>query len=199
MMNFIKRKALLILVVITALSSSNCSYNTIQEMDENVSSAQSEILNQYKRRADLIPSLVKTVKAYASHEKETLVAVTEARSKASSMQLTPEMLNNPQMVDKFQKVQGELSSALSRLMLVVERYPDLKANQQFLNFQAQLEGTENRITVARKRYIDSVREYNITIRRFPANITAMIFGYKVKPQFTVDNPEQIEKPPEVNF
>jgi LemA protein len=198
-MSLLRRFFLLTVISFIALGASGCSYNTIQEMDENVGAAQSEIINQYKRRADLIPGLVKAVSGYASHEKETLTQVIEARSKATSMQLSPEMLNNPQNLQKFQQAQGELSSALSRLMVVVERYPNLKADQQFLNFQAQLEGTENRIAVARKRYIEAIRNYNVTIRKFPAVITAMIFGYEKKPQFALENQEQLEKAPEIDF
>lgn len=198
-MSLHKRFFLIVSITFIALGASSCSYNTIQEMDENVGATQSEIINQYKRRADLIPGLVKAVSGYAGHEKETLTQVIEARSRATSMQLSPEMLNNPENLQKFQQAQGELSSALSRLMVVVEKYPNLKADQQFLNFQAQLEGTENRIAVARKRYIDSVRDYNVTIRKFPANITAMIFGYEKKPQFAVENQAELEAPPEINF
>jgi LemA protein len=178
---------------------SGCGYNTIQINDEKVKSAWSEVLNQYKRRFDLIPNFVNTVKGAAAHEKETLIAVTEARAKVGTIQATPELLNNPQAFDQFQKAQGGLSSALSRLMVVVEKYPELRANQNFLDLQSQLEGTENRIAVARKRYIESVETYNIGIRTFPNNLTAMMFGYTVKPNFAVENEQQITAPPEVKF
>lgn len=178
---------------------SSCGYNQIQVQDEQINAAWSEVLNQYQRRADLIPNLVNIVKGYASHEKEVLTQVTEARSRVGSMQATPELLNNPQAFNNFVKAQGQMTSALSRLMLVVERYPDLKADGRFRDLQAQLEGTENRITVARRRYIQSVQNYNITIRSFPSNLTAMMFGYQTKPQFTVENESEIKKAPKVEF
>jgi LemA protein len=191
---------LAMVILINALPFlSGCGYNTIQINDEKVKSAWSEVLNQYKRRFDLIPNFVNTVKGAAAHEKETLIAVTEARAKVGTIQATPELLNNPQAFDQFQKAQGGLSSALSRLMVVVEKYPELRANQNFLDLQSQLEGTENRIAVARKRYIESVETYNIGIRTFPNNLTAMMFGYTVKPNFAVENEQQITAPPEVKF
>ncbi len=176
-----------------------CSYNEFQTKDEDVKAAWSEVVNQYQRRADLIPNLVNTVKGYASHERETLEAVTKARAAATSMQVTPEVLNNPETFKKFQQVQGELSSALSRLLVVTENYPQLKADAGFRDLQSQLEGTENRITVARNRYIAKVQEYNVLARSFPSNLTAMIFKYNVKPAFTVDNEKAISTAPAVNF
>ncbi len=186
-------------LIATAFLFNGCSYNKIQQQDEKINSAWAEVLNQYKRRADLVPNLVNVVKGYAKHENETLVGVTEARSRATSIQATPELVNNPQAFQQFQNAQGELSSALSRLMVVVEKYPDLKADTQFRDLQAQLEGTENRITVARKRYIEAVQNYNITIRSFPSNLTAMVFGYHTKPQFTVANEAEIQNAPKVEF
>lgn len=178
---------------------SACGYNDFQAQDENVKAAWSEVVNQYQRRADLIPNLVNTVKGYASHEKETLEAVTRARAAATSFQITPEVLENPEAFNKFQQVQGELSSALSRLMAVSENYPQLKADTSFRDLQSQLEGTENRITVARQRYIQAVREYNVLARSFPTNLTAMMFNYEVKPSFTVDNEKAISNAPAVDF
>ncbi|MES2015651.1 MAG: LemA family protein [Pseudomonadota bacterium] len=178
---------------------SGCGYNTFQTKDEATKAAWGEVVNQYQRRADLIPNLVNTVKGYASHEKETLEAVTRARAAATSFQITPEVLNDPAALAKFQQVQGELSSALSKLMMVTEAYPDLKANSNFRDLQSQLEGTENRITVARQRYIAAVQEYNVQVRQFPSNLTAMMFGYKVKPSFTVENEKAISTAPTVNF
>ncbi|MBC7414619.1 MAG: LemA family protein [Herminiimonas sp.] len=176
-----------------------CSYNEFQTKDEDVKAAWSEVVNQYQRRADLIPNLVNTVKGYASHERDTLEAVTRARAAATSMQVTPEVLNNPETFKKFQQVQGELSSALSRLLVVTENYPQLKADAGFRDLQSQLEGTENRITVARNRYIAKVQEYNVLTRSFPSNLTAMIFKYNVKPAFTVENEKAISTAPTVNF
>ena len=178
---------------------SGCGYNSMQSQDEQVKSAWSEVLNQYQRRADLIPNLVNTVKGYASQEQTVLLGVTEARSKVGSIQITPELANDPAALAKFQAAQGELSSALSRLLVVTENYPQLKSDQNFRDLQAQLEGTENRITVARNRYIQSVQNYNTTVRSFPGNLTAMIFGYKPKPNFTVENEAAISKPPSVDF
>ena len=178
---------------------SGCGYNQFQTKDEATKAAWSEVVNQYQRRADLIPNLVNTVKGYAAHEKDTLEAVTKARAAATSMQVTPEVLNDPAAFEKFQKVQGELSSALSRLMVVTENYPNLKADAGFRDLQSQLEGTENRITVARNRYITSVQDYNVLARSFPNNLTAMVFGYKVKPSFTVENEKSISTAPTVNF
>ncbi|MEC4718690.1 LemA family protein [Noviherbaspirillum sp. CPCC 100848] len=178
---------------------SACGYNQFQDKDEQVKAAWGEVVNQYQRRADLIPNLVNTVKGYASHERETLEAVTRARASATSFQITPEVLNNPEAFSKFQQVQGELSSALSRLMAVSENYPQLKADTSFRDLQSQLEGTENRITVARQRYIQSVRDYNVLARSFPTNLTAMVFNYEVKPSFTVENEKAISNAPAVNF
>lgn len=176
-----------------------CGYNEFQDKDEQVKAAWGEVVNQYQRRADLIPNLVNTVKGYASHEKETLESVTRARAAATSFQITPEVLNNPDAFRKFQQVQGELSSALSRLMAVAENYPQLKADTSFRDLQSQLEGTENRITVARQRYIQAVREYNVLARSFPSNLTAMMFHYEVKPSFNVENEKAISTAPAVNF
>jgi len=181
------------------LSLSGCGYNTLQETEERIKSSWSEVLNQYQRRADLVPNLVNVVKGYAAHEKEVLTRVTEARARVGSIQATPELLNNPQAFARFQAAQGQMSSALSRLLLVAERYPKLKADGVFRDLQAQLEGTENRITVARNRYIKSVEQYNVTVRRFPSNLTAKLFGFKVKPQFAVENEKEISAPPKVDF
>jgi LemA protein len=178
---------------------SGCGYNAIQTQDEQIKSAWSEVLNQYQRRADLIPNLVNTVKGYAAQESSVLLGVTQARAKVGSIQATPELINDPAAFAKFQAAQGELSSALSRLMVVTENYPQLKSDQNFRDLQAQLEGTENRITVARNRYIQAVQNYNVTVRSFPANLTAMIFGYKPKPNFAVENEAVISKPPTVDF
>lgn len=186
-----------IAVLVSVLNA--CGYNDFQSQDEAVKAAWSEVVNQYQRRADLIPNLVNTVKGYASHERETLEAVTQARAAATSFQITPEVLENPQAFQKFQQVQGELSSALSRLMAVSENYPQLKADTSFRDLQSQLEGTENRITVARQRYIASVQQYNVLARSFPTNLTAMMFGYDVKPSFTVANEKAIASPPTVDF
>jgi LemA protein len=176
-----------------------CGYNDFQRQDEQVKSAWSEVLNQYQRRADLVPNLVATVKGEANFEQDTLTKVIEARSKATSIQATPELINNPEAFNKFQSAQGELSGALSRLLVVTENYPTLKANQAFQDLRVQLEGTENRITVARNRYIKTVQEYNVLARSFPTNLTAMMFSYAVKPNFTVANEAQISLPPAVSF
>ena len=177
-----------------------CGYNDIQGLDEETNAAWSEVINQYQRRADLIPNLVSTVKGYAAHEKETLESVTRARSQVAGLKATPELLKDPEAFKKFQAVQGDLSSALARLMVVVEKYPDLKANENFRDLQSQLEGTENRITVARKRYIDKVAEYNKMVRFFPTNLTAKyILGVDVKPNFTVADEKAVAKPPDVKF
>ncbi len=182
------------------LTSSGCGYNTIQGLDEETNQAWSEVLNQYQRRADLIPNLVNVVKGYAAHEKETLEAVTQARSQAAGIKATPELLKDPQAFRKFQAAQGDLSSALSRLMVVVEKYPDLKANENFRDLQSQLEGTENRIAVSRKRYIDKVAEYNKAVRFFPTNLTAkFLLHAEVKPNFTVADERAVAKPPDVKF
>lgn len=187
------------LAVLAAPFLSACGYNDFQSKDEATKAAWAEVINQYQRRADLIPNLVNTVKGYASHERETLEAVTRARAAATSIQVTPETLNDPAAFQKFQQAQGELSSALSRLMAVSENYPQLKADGLFRDLQSQLEGTENRITVARNRYIKSVQDYNVTVRTFPSNLTAMVMGYKEKPNFAVENEKEISKPPAVDF
>jgi len=176
-----------------------CGYNQIQVNDEQVKSAWSEVLNQYKRRADLIPNLVKVVQGYAAHERDVLTQVTEARSRVGSIQVTPELLNDPEALAKFQQAQGQLTSALSRLLVVAENYPNLKADANFRDLQAQLEGTENRITVARGRYVKAVETYNIGVRTFPNNLTAMVFGYKPKANFSVDNEQAISEAPKVDF
>jgi LemA protein len=182
-----------------ALTLSGCGYNQFQTLDETVKGSWAEVLNQYQRRADLIPNIVATVKGEANFEQETLTKVVEARAKATSMQVTPETINNPEAFAKFQAAQGELSSALSRLLVVTENYPNLKANQGFQDLRVQLEGTENRITVARNKYIKTVADYNVLARQFPTNLTAMVFGYSVKPSFTVANEAQISTPPPVSF
>ena len=185
--------------VTAVLSLSACGYNDFQRQDEQVKAGWSEVLNQYQRRADLIPNIVATVKGEAGFEQETLTRVIEARSRATSIQATPELINNPEAFQKFQAAQGELTGALSRLMVVSENYPNLKANQGFQDLRVQLEGTENRITVARNKYIQAVQSYNVLARSFPTNLTAMIFSYQVKPSFTVENEAAISKPPSVNF
>jgi LemA protein len=189
----------LVIVSLLGLLLTGCGYNDFQRLDEQTKSAWSEVLNQYQRRADLVPNIVATVKGEAAFEQDTLTKVVEARAKATSIQVTPETLNDPAAFSKFQAAQGELGSALSRLMVVSERYPDLKANQGFRDLRVQLEGTENRITVARNRYIQTVQEYNVLTRSFPNNLTAMVFGYQVKPNFTVANEAQISTPPVVDF
>ncbi|TFY98373.1 LemA family protein [Ramlibacter humi] len=191
------RRWLAVLAAVLALTG--CGYNDFQRLDEQTRSAWAEVLNQYQRRADLVPNLVATVKGEANFEQETLTRVVEARAKATSVQVTPEVLNNPEQFQKFQQAQGELGSALSRLLAVSERYPDLKSNQSFRDLRVQLEGTENRITVARGRYIQAVQEYNVLARSFPSNLTAMAFHYQPKPNFTVQNEAQISAPPKVDF
>jgi len=186
-------------VLAATLLTSGCGYNDFQRLDEESKSAWSEVLNQYQRRADLIPNIVATVKGEASFEQETLTRVVEARAKATSIQMTPEMANDPAAMARFQAAQGEVGSALSRLMVVVEQYPNLKANQGFSDLRVQLEGTENRITVARNRYIQSVQSYNVLARSFPSNLTAMVFGYTPKTNFTVQNEAAIAAPPTVDF
>jgi LemA protein len=178
---------------------SGCGYNTLQSTDEQIKASWAEVLNQYKRRADLIPNLVNTVKGFAAQEKDVLLGVTNARSKVGGIQATPELINDEQAFSKFQHAQGELSNALSRLLVVVENYPELKSDANFRDLQAQLEGTENRITVARNRYIKAVQEYNITVRSFPSNLTAMLFGFQIKPGFTVENEQEISSAPVVDF
>lgn len=188
-----------IFIVLITLTISGCGYNTFQTTDEQIKASWAEVLNQYQRRADLIPNLVNTVKGFAAQEQTVLLGVTEARAKVGSIQATPELINDEQAFAKFQSAQGELTSALSRLMVIVENYPELKSDQNFRDLQAQLEGTENRITVARNRYIKAVQEYNVTVRSFPTNLTAMLFGYKLKPSFTVENEKAISAPPAVSF
>jgi LemA protein len=188
-----------VVLSLLAVLLTGCGYNAIQRQDEAVKASWSEVLNQYQRRADLVPNLVNTVKGYAQHEERVLTEVTNARARVGSVQVTPDTINDAQKLKQFQQAQGELSSALSRLMVVSERYPDLKANGLFQNLQAQLEGTENRITVARNRYVQSVQEYNSMIRTFPNNLTAKMFGYTVKPNFTVENEKAISTAPTVDF
>ena len=178
---------------------SACGYNDFQAKDEAVKAAWGEVINQYQRRADLIPNLVAPVKGYATHERETLEAVTKARADATSIKVTPETLNDPEAFARFQQAQGQLTSALSRLLAVSENYPQLKADASFRDLQSQLEGTENRITVARQRYIAAVQDYNVLARSFPTNLTAMVFKYPVKPSFTVENEKSISTPPAVKF
>ncbi len=187
------------ILILSMLGLSGCGYNAFQSLDEESKASWSEVLNQYQRRADLIPNLVKTVKGYAAHEKEVFTEVTNARASVGGIQMTPELLNDPAAMAKFQAAQSQMTSALSRLMLVAENYPDLKANKVFQDLQAQLEGTENRITVARNRYIGTVKDYNIKVRSFPTNLTAMVFGYDTKASFTVENEEAISAPPAVEF
>ncbi|WP_449429402.1 LemA family protein [Rhodanobacter umsongensis] len=194
-MKILRNFVLLLLVVML----SGCGYNAIQKQDEAVKGAWSEVLNQYQRRADLVPNLVNTVKGYAQHEEKVFTEVTNARAKVGSIQMTPEMANDPQALAKFQAAQGELGNALSRLMVVSENYPTLKADGLFQNLQAQLEGTENRVTVARNRYVQAVQDYNSMIRTFPNNLTAKMFGYTVKPNFSVDNEKAISTAPTVDF
>ena len=199
-MQFIWKKLVpLALLLTVTLGLSGCGYNQFQSLDEDAKASWSEVLNQYQRRADLVPNLVATVKGYAEHEEKVLTEVADARSKVGSMQVTKEVLNDPEAFAKFQAAQGQLTSALSRLMAVAENYPNLKADQGFRDLQAQLEGTENRVTVARNRFIESVKNYNVSVRSFPNNLTAMMFGYKAKPTFTVDNEKQISTAPKVEF
>ncbi|ACT51525.1 MULTISPECIES: LemA family protein [Methylovorus] len=185
--------------LLLVLNLTGCGYNTFQQLDEEVNANWSEVLNQYQRRADLVPNLVSTVKGYASHEEKVLTEVTEARAKVSSIQATPELINDEAAFAKFQQAQSQMTSALSRLLVVAENYPQLKADASFRDLQAQLEGTENRVTVARNRYIQAVKEYNVAIRTFPNNLTASMFGYKPKPNFSVENEKEISKAPAVNF
>ena len=193
------RKVLSIFLAAATLSLAGCGYNTFQTTDEQIKASWAEVLNQYQRRADLIPNLISTVKGETKFEQDTLTKVVEARSRATAIQATPELVNDPVAFQKFQQAQGQLSGALSRLLVVSENYPNLKANQAFRDLQAQLEGTENRITVARNRYIKSVQDYNVTIRSFPSNLTAKVFGYKEKANFTVENEKEISRPPTVSF
>ncbi len=199
-MQFSWKKIVLASMLLSAtLGLTGCGYNQFQSLDEDAKASWSEVLNQYQRRADLVPNLVATVKGYAEHEEKVLTEVADARSKVGSMQVTPEVLNDPEAFAKFQAAQGQLTGALSRLMAVAENYPNLKADQGFRDLQAQLEGTENRVTVARNRFIESVKNYNVAIRSFPNNLTAMAFGYKTKPSFTVENEKQISTAPKVEF
>ncbi len=193
------RKIIFFILTVAVLGLNGCGYNTFQSSDEQIKASWAEVLNQYQRRADLIPNLVSTVKGETNFEQTTLVQVVEARSKATAIQASPELINDPAAFQKFQQAQGQLTGALSRLLVVSENYPSLKANQAFRDLQAQLEGTENRITVARNRYIKSVQDYNVTVRTFPSNLTAMAFGYKEKANFTVENEKQITQPPTVSF
>ncbi|GAB2488885.1 LemA family protein [Comamonas humi] len=189
----------LVIILAATLALSGCGYNDFQRLDEKSKAAWSEVLNQYQRRADLVPNIVASVKGEANFEQETLTKVIEARAKATSIQATPELVNNPEAFNKFQQAQGELSSALSRLMVVAEQYPQLKANQAFRDLRVTLEGTENRIAVARERYIGTVQAYNVLARSFPTNITAKIFSYEPKANFTVQNEAEISTPPKVDF
>jgi LemA protein len=193
------RRILALIAVVATLGLSGCGYNDIQRTDEATKSAWSEVLNQYKRRADLIPNLVSTVKAFAAQEQQVFIQVTEARSRVGSIQATPELINDPAAFKRFQDAQAGMTSALSRLLAVAESYPQLKSDQNFRDLQAQLEGTENRIAVARNRYIKVVQEYNVLVREFPVNLTAMVFGYQVKPNFTVEDEKAIATPPTVDF
>lgn len=188
-----------LMMVSLVLSLAGCGYNQLQSGDEQIAASWAEVINQYQRRADLVPNLVKTVQAYASHEQQVLTQVAEARARVGSLQVTPEVLNDPAAFAKFQAAQGQLSSALSRLLAVSENYPQLKADAGFRDLQAQLEGTENRIAVARQRYIKSVQDYNVTVRSFPSNLTAMVFGMQVKPNFSVENEKAISNAPSVDF
>ena len=190
---------LMIVSLLLLLGLSGCGYNSLQVNDEQIKASWGEVLNQYQRRADLVPNLVSVVKGYATHEKDVLTQITEARARVGSIQATPELLNDPQAFSRFQAAQGQLGSALSRLMVVSENYPNLKADGLFRDLQAQLEGTENRITVARNRYITAVQTYNVTVRSFPSNLTAMAMGYHVKPTFSVDNEKALATPPKVDF
>jgi LemA protein len=194
------RKVLIsIVMLISVMSLTGCGYNTLQAQDEAIKAGWSEVLNQYQRRADLVPNLVNTVKGYAAHEAKVLTEVTAARARVGQIAATPELVNDPAALEKFQAAQGELTSALSRLLVVSENYPQLKADAGFRDLQAQLEGTENRITVARNRYIETVKDYNITVRSFPSNLTAMMFGHQAKANFTVENEKAISAPPKVDF
>ncbi|MGH8773007.1 MAG: LemA family protein [Burkholderiales bacterium] len=191
------KKYLVTLFALLALSG--CGYNTLQSQDEQIKAGWAEVLNQYQRRADLVPNLVATVQGFAAQEKDVLLGVTNARAKVGTIQATPELINDPKAFQQFQAAQGELSSALSRLLLVAENYPQLKSDQNFRDLQAQLEGTENRIAVARTRYIKAVQDFNVTVRSFPSNLTAMLFGFDVKPNFTVEDEKAISRPPKVDF
>jgi LemA protein len=187
------------LLLLTTLLLGGCGYNQLQQQDEQVKAAWSEVLNQYQRRADLVPNLVNTVKGFAAQEQKVLLGVTEARAKVGSIQATPELVNDPQALQRFLQAQGELTGALSRLMVVAEAYPQLKSDANFRELQAQLEGTENRTTVARNRFIRATQDFNVTVRSFPTNLTAKMFGFKEKPQFTVEDEKALAKPPTVDF
>ena len=193
------RRFLTVLAALAALSLTNCGYNTIQSQDQQIKASWSEVVNQYQRRADLVPNLVNSVRGFAQQERDVLQGVTDARARVGSLQVTPEVLNDPAAFQKFQAAQAELSTALSRLLVVAENYPQLKSDAVFRDLMSQLEGTENRITVARNRYISSVRDFNTTIRSIPTNFTAMVFGYKERPNFTVDNEREISAAPKVDF
>lgn len=193
------RRFLLIGLLAGSVLLSGCGYNTLQSTDEQIKAGWAEVVNQYQRRADLVPNLVNTVKGFAAQEQQVLLGVTNARARVGAIQATPELINDPEAFAKFQAAQGQLSSALSRLLVVVERYPQLKSDVNFRDLQAQLEGTENRIAVARNRYIKAVQQYNVVVRQFPSNLTAMLFGYKEKPQFTVENEKGISTAPKVDF
>ncbi len=193
------RRFAALIAITAALLVSGCGYNTLQSTDEQIKAAWAEVINQYQRRADLVPNLVEVVKGFAAQEQQVLLGVTNARAKVGAIQATPELVNDPQAFARFQAAQGELSSALSRLLVVVERYPELKSDANFRDLQAQLEGTENRIAVARNRYIKAVQQYNVVVRQFPSNLTAMLFGFKEKPQFTVENEREIARAPKVDF
>jgi LemA protein len=194
-----KRLLVFATLLLSTLTLGGCGYNTLQQADEQIKASWSEVLNQYQRRADLVPNLVETVKGFAQQEQQVLLGVTNARAKVGSIQATPELVNDPAAFQRFTQAQGELTSALSRLMVVAESYPQLKSDANFRDLQAQLEGTENRIAVARNRYIKAVQEYNVTVRSFPSNLTAMVFGMKEKPQFTVEDEKSIAQPPKVDF
>ncbi|TCS70564.1 LemA protein [Sulfuritortus calidifontis] len=194
-----RKLALWLIALFASLNLSGCGYNTLQAQDEGIKAAWSEVLNQYQRRADLVPNLVNTVKGYAAHEAKVLTEVTDARARVGQIQATPELVNDPAAFQQFQAAQAELSTALGRLLLVAENYPQLKADAAFRDLQAQLEGTENRITVARKRYIEAVQAYNTTVRQFPSNLTAMLFGFKTKANFALENEKALAAPPKVDF
>ncbi|MDP2431845.1 MAG: LemA family protein [Pseudomonadota bacterium] len=194
-----RRLLIYIALLLTLSSLSGCGYNTLQTQDEAIKAGWSEVLNQYQRRADLVPNLVNTVKGYAAHEAQVLTEVTAARARVGQMSASPDLIDDPAALEKFQAAQGQLSGALSRLLVVSENYPQLKADAGFRDLQAQLEGTENRITVARNRYIKTVQEYNVTVRSFPSNLTAMMFGHQTKANFTVENEKALAKPPTVDF
>jgi LemA protein len=193
-----KRFVMTVLAAATVLLS-GCGYNTLQRTDEQIKAAWSEVVNQYQRRADLIHNLVEVVKGFAAQEQAVLLGVTNARAKVGTIQATPELINDPQAFARFQQAQGELSAALSRLLVVVEQYPQLKSDQNFRDLSAEVAGTENRVAVARNRYVKAVQEYNVVVRQFPSNLTAMLFGFKEKSQFTVENEKEISKAPKVDF